>query len=370
MALKLWSKLESNADVTNPQVGTGGAVFGVPTYPAAKFGNGILSDIDNEGCKFPTAGNDINMDEGTIEFWIKPKYAAGTAGQRYLFGFADGDGLRLYIDLDNFGVDSKLIAWIIHEGGNFFCIVYGLTWNIDDLIHVAFTWDRTGVCIGSNKTVALYWNNVEVGSSITTWNATPGIGANMYVGTNEIETAHSDVVIDNIKTHDVCKTDFSDRNDEAAGANQPPTAPTSLQVNDESVPTGANCVTITPQFTAIFNDPDAGDISNAIEIEVGSASGLSDMWDSGWLADSTIDGNRCDAETYAGTALSQGTSYWWRCRFRDDDGGEGTWSSWQEFKVCSGIAEQPGGSIPKRRPFAQDIKQPIKLPVEIEHRVG
>ena len=155
---------------------------------------------------------------------------------------------------------------------------------------------------------------------------------------------------------------------EVAAANQAPTAPTSLQVNGKSTPTGANCVTSTPQFTAIFNDPDAGDQSNAIQIQVGTAEGLSDKWDSGWLADTTTEGNRCSAKNYAGSALSEGTSYWWRCRFRDDDNEAGTWSSWQEFEICSlvTVEEQPGGSVPKRRPFAQDIKQPVRRPVEIE----
>jgi len=152
-----------------------------------------------------------------------------------------------------------------------------------------------------------------------------------------------------------------------------PTAPTSPEVDGKSTPTGANCVTITPQFSAIFNDPDAGDISNAIEIQVGSASGLSDLWDSGWLVDSTVDGSRCNVKTYTGTSLSARTSYWWRCRFRDDSDTVGAWSSWQEFDICAaiGVAEkQPGGPVPKKRPFAQDIKQPVRRPVEIDHRIG
>lgn len=34
---KLWSKLEAAGDVTTPQLGTGGAEIGSPTYEAAKF---------------------------------------------------------------------------------------------------------------------------------------------------------------------------------------------------------------------------------------------------------------------------------------------------------------------------------------------
>jgi len=117
--------------------------------------------------------------------------------------------------------------------------------------------------------------------------------------------------------------------------NNAPTAPTALQVDGQSDPTGANCISsANPGFTAIYNDPDAGDQSNAIQIQVGTASGLSDMWDSGWLADSTVESNRCAAKSYDGAALSKGTSYWWRCRFRDDENAEGAWSEWQQFDMC------------------------------------
>ncbi|MBA7546292.1 hypothetical protein ES705_38677 [subsurface metagenome] len=103
---------------------------------------------------------------------------------------------------------------------------------------------------------------------------------------------------------------------------------------------------------------------------MGTASGLSNKWDSGWLVDSTIDGNRCSAKTYAGATLSQGTSYWWRCRFRDDDDAEGVWSDWQQFDVCAvgpepevGLLEcAPGGPLPKRRPFRCAVALPRRVP--------
>jgi len=363
MALKLWSKLEEAGDVTAPQIGTGGAEYGSPTYEAAKFNNGILSDANSEGCTFPTATNSINLDKGTIEFWAKINFAPDDVASHWLFSFLNdsADGIRFFFDWaeDKFGVQVysgsvlKISAFII------------FSWDSGDLMHFGITWDREGNDIGGGKTLAVYINNVEKLSKTTTW-LTGAVNANLYVGTKANQLSHSDAVIDNLKTHDVVKTDFSDKEDESAGANQAPTAPTSLEVDNKSIPTGANCVTITPQFSAIYNDPDAGDTSNAIQIQVGIASGLSDIWDSGWLADSTVDGDRCDAETYAGAALSIGTSYWWRCRFRDDGDAEGAWSEWQEFNVCSGREEQPGGPVPKSRPFAQKIKQPVRIPVEIQ----
>lgn len=161
---------------------------------------------------------------------------------------------------------------------------------------------------------------------------------------------------------------------------QAPTAPTGLQLDGQSSPVGANCISdLTPGFSAIFEDPDAGDQSNAIQIQVGSASGLSDIWDSGWLADSTVEGNRCTAKTYAGAALSPGTSYWWRSRFRDDGNLVGAWSAWQQFDVCAvegrtgsgaaatgigagGFECEPGGPLPKQIPFKCRTIKPRKEP--------
>lgn len=359
--------MESAVNIANPEVGVGGAEVGSPTYVAAKFNNGILSDIANEGCTFPTGANNINLDKGTIEFWAKINFETTEVDYHDFIWAADyaNGGVRLLFNpsLDDF--------WVIIVSGGIEVVVIntvGLSWNSGDLLHFGLTWDRQGNDIGGGKTVALYVDNVLEASSLITW-STDSILANMCVGYRP-GTKYSLAVIDQLKTYDTCKIDFSDRNTEHCNGNNPPSAPSGQQVNGQNNPTGANCVTSTPQFTAIYNDPDAGDQSNAIEIQVGSASGLSDMWNSGWLVDSTIDGNRCNAKNYAGAALSAGTSYWWRCRFRDDENAEGAWSEWQEFYVCAaepelgvGLLEcAPGGPLPKRCPFRCAVALPRRVP--------
>ncbi len=339
MALKLWSKLENGGDVTSPQLGTGGAEVGSPSYAPAKFGNGIHGEA-SKGCTFPTAANSINGSKGTVELWLRPQFnSPGTGTYKdiiYCFSTAQ---IRVWWQTDGGGIFH---ASFYNGGKN---VETGIiSFSAGDLLHIGVTWDEEGLDIGDGKTIAIYVDNVEKDSITSTWTA-GAIGANMQVGYRD-GTYYSDMIVDNLKTYDTCKIDFSDKDTE--GVNEAPTAPTVLQVDGQSSPTGANCVTATPQFTAIFNDPDAGDISNAINIQVGSASGLFDMWDSGWLADSTVDGNRCSAKTYAGSALSAGTSYWWRCRFRDDDGAEGVaWSDWQQFDVCAAavVAAVEGGLL-------------------------
>ncbi|MBA7546290.1 hypothetical protein ES705_38675 [subsurface metagenome] len=209
---KLWSKLEDAGDVTSPQLGTGGALVGSPTYEAAKFNNGIHSDIDNEGCTFPTAPNNINNDKGTIEFWAKMHYTQTDGDHHWIFAFYEVDygGIELFFNKSVGGFKVQVVS-----GGS--TVVYiettGMTWNVNDLLHFGVTWDREGNDIGGGKTLLLKVNDVEEASSTDTWD-TDTVNANLYIGIRHYGTLHSDMTIDNIKTFDTCKIDFSDRNDE------------------------------------------------------------------------------------------------------------------------------------------------------------
>lgn len=120
--------------------------------------------------------------------------------------------------------------------------------------------------------------------------------------------------------------------------NQAPTAPSSLLCEGEAAP--SNVTDLTPEFSAIYEDPDSGDIANAVEIHVATTEGglgSPDMWDSGWIdisAESLVEGNRCNDQSYAGSALSlDGSTYYWKIRFRDDDNAEGAWSSVAQFTM-------------------------------------
>ena len=112
--------------------------------------------------------------------------------------------------------------------------------------------------------------------------------------------------------------------------NGAPTAPTSLYCEGESSPVGV--ADTTPEFSAIGNDPDSGDTLTHAYVQVGTTAGGSDMWDSGWqdITDFT-EGNRCADISYAGSTLDDDTKYYWRIKFKDDDGTEGSWSSNAEF---------------------------------------
>jgi len=99
-------------------------------------------------------------------------------------------------------------------------IVMIFTWLANDLIHMAVIWDAAGNDLGNSKTIMLKVNNVEKSSSTVTWSTSGTLNANLYIGINDGGLNHSDAVIDNIKTYNICKTDFSDKDIETGYALQ------------------------------------------------------------------------------------------------------------------------------------------------------
>jgi hypothetical protein len=93
----------------------------------------------------------------------------------------------------------------------------------------------------------------------------------------------------------------------------------------------------TPEFSAIFSDPDASDTGVYYEIEVNTQSDFfgTVMWDSTKTAISPItNGSRSTDISYAGTTLSlNGTTYYWRMRFWDNNGAVSNWSQTSNFTM-------------------------------------
>ena len=106
-----------------------------------------------------------------------------------------------------------------------------------------------------------------------------------------------------------------------------PTAPTSLLTESQTNP--VDITDTTPEFSAIYNDPDAGDTSGKYRIQVSTSSSFaSTYWDSGTTTmASTTQGTRSPDLSYAGQTLASSTTYYWRIKFWDAGTTEGVWSS-------------------------------------------
>jgi hypothetical protein len=132
--------------------------------------------------------------------------------------------------------------------------------------------------------------------------------------------------------------------------NAAPTAPTTPYSNNDTAQSGQTNPTDitdpTPAFSAIYEDPDPEDIANKYRVEVNTQSNFSGtvMWDSGAAGTSMADttrGNRSPDIIYAGSALQDSTTYYWRIRFWDDDGAEGAVSATQQFTTTTLVNSAP-----------------------------
>jgi len=107
-----------------------------------------------------------------------------------------------------------------------------------------------------------------------------------------------------------------------------PTAPTSLLAEGQTDPT--NITDPTPEFSAIYNDPDTGDVAIEYQIQVATSTAFtSNVWDSTKtaLSSSTTQGGRSPDISYAGSALASSTTYYWRIKFWDTASSTGAWST-------------------------------------------
>jgi len=128
--------------------------------------------------------------------------------------------------------------------------------------------------------------------------------------------------------------------------NTPPTAPTSLLTGGLTNPNGI--ADTTPDFTAVFNDPNTGDTGVHYQIQVNTASDFTgtSMWDSSLTSMTpTAIGNTSPNLSYAGTTLTtDGTTYYWRIKFADNNGATSPWSETAHF-VMDGAPFAPTGLL-------------------------
>ena len=125
------------------------------------------------------------------------------------------------------------------------------------------------------------------------------------------------------------------------GTNTIPNAPSTPYAEGATNPIKVG--DITPEFSAVFSDTDAGDTGAYYEIEVNTNNTFTGtvMWDTGQTATSIANGVRSPDYIYAGTALTlDGVTYYWRIRFWDIDGGVSSWSTTQQFTM-TGIPNNP-----------------------------
>ncbi|MBI4408045.1 MAG: cadherin-like domain-containing protein, partial [Candidatus Kerfeldbacteria bacterium] len=153
--------------------------------------------------------------------------------------------------------------------------------------------------------------------------------------------------------------------------NVAPTAPTTLYSNNtaDTAQSGlanpGNLTDATPNFSAIYNDSDVGDIANKYCIEVNTASnfGGTNLWFSdgascgtGSAISNITAGSRSSDKEYAGSALSCGTTYYWRIKFWDDSNAAGSFSAAANFQVnCAPTVATDSGAVNEDAVYSGDL---------------
>ncbi|PIS04710.1 MAG: hypothetical protein COT81_04980, partial [Candidatus Buchananbacteria bacterium CG10_big_fil_rev_8_21_14_0_10_42_9] len=114
-----------------------------------------------------------------------------------------------------------------------------------------------------------------------------------------------------------------------AASGSAPSVPTGLQSEGATNPTDVSDPT--PEFSAVFNDPDTGDEALYYHIQVATSTSAwaNSFWDSGKTAMAqTAEGARSPEISYGGPPLGwDGSTYYWRIKFWDQKDNEGVWSS-------------------------------------------
>lgn len=108
---------------------------------------------------------------------------------------------------------------------------------------------------------------------------------------------------------------------------RPPVAPAL-----SSPANGARITTATPTLAASGSDPDSGDTMASYDLQVSTDSTFASVthWNAGGQT-AGISGWSV-SRVYAGTALSRGTTYYWRMRMTDQGGQTGEWSAVFSFR--------------------------------------
>ena len=144
---------------------------------------------------------------------------------------------------------------------------------------------------------------------------------------------------------------------EHSTANYSPTIPTALLV--EGLPSASHISDSTPEFSAVYNDPDTGDNATHYQIQVASTTDFSlTDWDTGQtaLASSTSQGARIADISYGGSTLASSTTYYWRIKFWDAGGLTSGWATSTTFSLAPSVGSVQYVEVVQNTSFMYDAK--------------
>ena len=207
MSTILKSYLDSNADVTSPQIGSAGSVVGSPTYPSVKFNGGIYNSTYGNHAVFPLTFDTNLM---TIDFWVKNDYdisdgQLSSGPYHACLQFLTGSTwtlLTFYSTAEKTSIETLAGGYQEH-------IFNGYSVTAGTPFHMGIVFNASGIGGGSDK-LRLYINNSMVYSSTTAVHQHTGTGTLTVIAQPDVWPISAHMAVDNIRVRDAEVTDFSD----------------------------------------------------------------------------------------------------------------------------------------------------------------
>jgi hypothetical protein len=207
----LWNQFESSNPTS--KIGHGMTDIGSPTFPSAKFGNGVYVNAANEGVKGTTNDAGFSTQKGIVEFWMKPDF-------NVVNGVADNGGTTKNVPYDIINTptnNTRFLIWFRPASGTwvqlagpsgtltFISTSATLDMTAGTLYHFMAVWNN-GTIGASSDTLRIYLDGVDVDSSTSTAFATHSLnGFTNTICTDAVnETWQGNMVVDNIKHYNDC----------------------------------------------------------------------------------------------------------------------------------------------------------------------
>jgi RHS repeat-associated protein len=299
-----WGSVTNSLDST-------GKVAGADSLKAVVTGAG--------GGSIETIGYNTNEIWSQFKIYIPSGFAWGTSGFFTAFKIEDpSNGTLMWMSVENYGTPRLTVM------GD----VLGYTNTGLDLTAGAVNTIEIRVKTGNGSgDVDIWLNNSTQGSPSYNGSGTMNLGTDNiddilfgmhYVPENGLSTTYYDEII--VDSAFIGATTSS-------SSNSAPTAPSVLYAEGQTNPT--NISDPIPEFSAIYNDPDNGDIATKYKLQVSTSSNFTSIfWDSSTTSmASTTKGTRSPDVIYSGSSLASSTTYYWRIKFWDDENAEGAWST-------------------------------------------
>jgi len=227
--LLLWNKAGSDIEVADSKIGASGIISGEVEFKSGKFGNGFYVDASyfRESVKFSNSEIFSSLDRGSIEMWVKTDYdVVDGRPQVDQSVYSDGE-FRLFDNFYNLGMTFSLdnregqgikFQWLGGGEGNEYIYDRTSDWSAGDLVHLAVSWDISGID-ETGETMRIFVNGDKTAgtSNILKTISVADIGEHIFFGNtrdvNQSPNFNTPLrgVIDNLKIYNYAKSDFSDR---------------------------------------------------------------------------------------------------------------------------------------------------------------